>query len=352
MILETLIIVAIIIFLLLLIFLLIVKSNLLAEKLKMLKLRIYMMIGNEEEAKKIVLKIVEKYPKNYYAHKILGQLYEKEGNINIALDEYIRAIELKNDDFELHYKVASLLLEVGKREESIIMLQDLLKMKPDYLEATLLLGNVFYEDERFKEAVSIYMTGLRYNVTSYELYYNIAMAFTRLNDFPKAKEYYNRAAILNMYLFNGQYDLALIAMIQGELDEAQKHLQKALQQEDLEPMAYFYLAEIALLKDEDEKAINYINLALELDKKIETKIKQQPLFARIQEKIRIPNEPSRKINIVLTEKEIKINEYLEEMYNLVDSLNGGNNRIFDESTIELENEIDEIDNDLENEKER
>ncbi|MBR1654177.1 MAG: tetratricopeptide repeat protein, partial [Clostridia bacterium] len=162
-----------------------------------------------------------------------------------------------------------------------------------------------------------------------------------------AKEYYQRAAILNSYLYNGQYNLALIAMIQGELDEAERHLQKALQQEELEPIGYFYLAQIALVKGENDKALNYINLALELDKKLEKKILEQPLFIPIQDKIRIPNEPSRKINITLSKKELDTNKYLEEMYNLVDSLNGGKISSVEDGKQQVKEE-----NQLENEKER
>ena len=76
------------------------------------------------------------------------------------------------------------------------------------------------------------------------------------------KEYYEKAATLNSYLYNGQYNLALIAMIQGDLDEAENYFEQALQQEELEPVAYFYLAQIAILKGNKEKAITYLNLAL------------------------------------------------------------------------------------------
>ena len=40
-----------------------------------------------------------------------------------------------------------------KKDEAIIMLQDLLKIKPDYLQATQLLGDILYEEERFESHV-------------------------------------------------------------------------------------------------------------------------------------------------------------------------------------------------------
>ena len=347
---ERFIAVVIILLLLLLFIFFIIKNKVIKENLKLIKLKLLLTFGSNEKAKRYALKIVDKYPQNGEVHKLLGKLYEKEGNINVALDEYIRAVELNNSDYEMHYKVAELLQKNERNEDAIIMLQDLLKMKPDYLDASKLLGNILYEEERFKEAVSVYMYALRYNPADYDLYYNLGMTFTRLNDFQKAKEYYKRAAVINTYLFNGQYDLALIAMIQGELDEAQRHLMQALQEEDLEPIVYFYLAQIAIMKDEKQKAVDYLNLALELDNKIEDKIKNQPLFAPIQDRIRIPNEPSRKINIKLSQKEIETNHYLEEMLNLVDSLNGSNGGLNVEEENKIEIELEENEN--ENEKER
>lgn len=322
------------------------RINLL-EKIKILKLKTMLFFNKNEEARKYALKLADKYPRNYAIHKILGELYEKDGKINIALDEYIRAVELNEKDYKTQYKVAFLLEKSEKKDEAIIMLQDLLKMKPDYFEATRLLGNILYDEERFKEAVSVYMDALKYNPTRYELYYDLGMVFTRLNDFQKAKEYYEKAAQLNTYLYNGEYKLALIAMIQGELDEAKDYFISCLQSEDLEGMAYYYLAQISLIQGENDKALYYINIALELDKKLEEKIVKQPLFLPIQEKIKIPNEP-RKIKIKLSKKERKTNKYLEEMYNLVDSLNGGKSAIYDD-----ENQIEQDKNqELQNEKER
>ena len=142
MIFEPFIIIAIIIAILVLFIFLVVKSNYISEKLKILKLKILLFLKRNDEAKKYALKIVDKNANNVLAHRILAQIYEKDGNINLALDEYIRVAELNNKDYETHYKVAELLKENNKNDEAIIMLQDLLKMKPEYLEATKLLGDI------------------------------------------------------------------------------------------------------------------------------------------------------------------------------------------------------------------
>lgn len=347
MILEKILISLAIVIILVLIVLVVVFNKRISEKLKLLKLKTLIALHKDEEAKKYALKFVEKFPQSYMAHKLLAQLYEKEGNFNIALDEYIRVVDLNSTDLQMHYKVADLLYKTQKNEEAIIMLQDLLRMKPDYVDATKLLGNILYDEERFKEAISIYTEALKYNPTDYDLYYNMGMAFTRLNDFQKAKEFYEKAATLNTYLYNGQYNLALIAMIQGEFEEAEDYLNQALQEEDLEPVGYFYLGLIAMLKNQKDKAVAYLNIALELDKNLEEKISSQSIFKPIEDQLRIPNE-TRKIKITLSKKELINNKYLEDMYDLVDSLHGSKVSAEDE-----EKEINRFINyELENEKER
>lgn len=331
----------------------IIANKRIIEKIKILILKMLIAFHKDEEARKYALKSVDTYPKSFIAHKLLAEIYEKEGKLNIALDEYIRAADLNENELGIHYKVAELLNKTEKNDEAIIMLQDLLKIKPDYTEASKLLGNILYDEERFKESISVLYEALKYNPIDYDLYYSIGMAFTRLNDFQKAKEFYEKAATLNTYLYNGQYNLALIAMIQGELDEAEDYFEQALQQEDIESVAYFYLAQIAMLKGNKDKAITYLNIALELDKEdIENRIKEQPLFIEIQEKLVIPNE-SRKIKITLSKREQQNNKHLEEMFSLVDSLHGsavsGGGQINNqEQNIDMEN--NEQENNLEAEE--
>lgn len=331
---------------------LVISNKKILEKVKMRKLKALLYFHKDEEAKKYALKIVEMFPKNFEAHKLLAELYEKEGKFNIALDEYIRAADLDETNVEINYKVADMLNKNDKNDDAIMMLQDILRQKPDYLDASKLLGNILYDEERFKDAISVFYDALKYNPVDYDLYYYIGMAFTRLNDFQRAKEFYEKAATLNTYLYNGQYNLGLIALIQGDIDEAESYFEQALQSEEIEPVAYFYLAQIAMLKGNKDKAVTYLNIALELDKEdIEKRIKGQPLFIDIQEKLVIPNE-SRKIVITLTKREQETNKYLEEMYSIITSLHGSKISNEDGKDVdEPEEEQEQEQEELENEKE-
>ena len=133
------------------------------EMLNITLAKIALNAGNTEKAKDYLFKLINKYPESYIGHKTLALIYEKEEKYSVAVDEYIRAREINNKDLKLDYNIANLLNKDKRPKEAIIILQDLLKKKPEYYEATNLLGEILYLNEMYKEAINVYMNALRYN---------------------------------------------------------------------------------------------------------------------------------------------------------------------------------------------
>lgn len=276
-------------------------------------------------AKTFLIKLVSKYPDSYYGHKLLGEVYEKEGGMRKAIEEYVKAIDLNKKDYDTYYKIAHLLDELNQKEESTTMLQNLLKIKPDYYEASYLLGEILMEQEHFKEAINIYMEALKYNPNNYDLYYSLGMAYTRLNDFQNAKICYERAATLNTLLYQAQYNLAQIALIYDDLDEAEKYFNECLEDENLEAESYYHLARIAILKGNNDKAVNYLNLAIELKPILIKKADKEPLFLPIRKFIRIPDLAATGSEGGKKKRKLKVQEknatkHLEKTYELTRKL--------------------------------
>lgn len=282
----------------------------------------YVLFNKEESAKIYLLNLIEKYPNSYYGHKMLAKIYEKQKNISNAIDEYVRAIEINKKDYVSYYKIAKFLNELDRKDESIQMLQDLIKIKPDNLEATMLLGDILFNENRFKEAANIYYDSLKYNPGNYDIYYNLGMVCTMLNDFQKAKEYYETAANINSLIYSGKFSLAQIAMIYGNLEKAKMLFMECINSETLEPEGYFYLAQIAIIKGEKENAINYLNMAIELDSTICKKIEGELIFAPIIKMVRLKgiNENVYTEKLKLNKKEEKVKKHLEDTFNLVNKL--------------------------------
>lgn len=295
----------------------------LIQVLNVAKAKIYLKIGNNKKAKEQLINLVTRYPQNYIGHKMLADIYELEGGMRKAIDEYVQAIDINKKDYDSYYKVAELLNNLEKTDEASQMLFSLLNKKPDYYKATELLGDILLSKEMYKEAVNIYQDALKYNPLSFELNYNLGIAYTMLNDFQNAKICYERAADINSLLYNAKYSLAEIALINKELEEAEKYFMEALEEDELAADSYYELSKISIIKGNKEKAIQFANIAIDIDSsKVVPKIKKNPIFIPIIAKISIPfniEEPEEK-NSKLKEKEINAKEHLENMFEITRNL--------------------------------
>jgi len=280
--------------------------------------KFYYKAQKSEKAKETLKNILEKYPNSYLLHKQLAKIYEETGNIDIAVDEYIRAWEINKQDYDLPLKTAILLKDIARNEEAVIVLNDLLKRKPENYDASCLLGDILYEQENYKEAVNVYLQALNYNPDKYELYYNLGMAYTRLNDFQSAKEYYEKAAELNSLLYHAKYDLGQIALLYNELEEAEEYFNECINDDDLIDEAYYYLAYIYMLRGDREKAIQYLNIAVQENEEIYKKANKELVFKMIIGKIRKPTNTSN-YKKKLTLKEIETLKHLEKTCEIVGS---------------------------------
>ena len=267
--------------------------------------------GKQEQAKKMIMDFLNKNPNSYIAHKWLAEFYEKEGNYDAAISEYMRVTDIKRNDFVSTYKLCEVLNKNKQNQEAINLLEEILKQKPEYEKASNLLGEIFFEEEMYKEAISVYMSALRYNPGSYDLYYSLGMAYTMINDFQRAKEFYSKAAEINTLAYNAKLNLGQIALIYGDLDEAEQWFIQAGKQEDLEAGSYYYLSQIALLKGDEDKAKNYMNVAVQLDPKVYKQAQRDPVFTPIKEKINPPEEnKENEKNKTLSKKEKSVNRNL------------------------------------------
>ena len=287
------------------------------------KAQIYFKLGNNKKAKEALIAIVSKDPENYIGHKMLAGIYEIEGGMRKAIDEYVQAIDINKKDYDSYYKVAELLNGLDKSEEASEMLFNLLNKKPDYYKATELLGEILINKERYKDAVNVYQNALRYNPLSFELNYNLGIAYTMLNDFQNAKICYEKAAEINSLSYNSKYSLAEIAMIYKELEEAEKYFMQVLEDDELSVDSYFELAKIEIIRGDRDKAIQYANVAIDINaKKVVPKIKKDPLFIPVMAKLSMPfnlEEPEG-FETKLSDIEIKSKEHLEDMFEITRNL--------------------------------
>lgn len=310
---------------LVLIFLEYKKINL-TDKIYIFLAKCFLLIKDTKNAKKILIALIEKNDKCAEAHRILAEIYEQEGGIRKAIDEYVKVVDLDQNAYDSYFKIAVLLRELGNNQDSLEMLIKLVNKKPDYLEASIALSEMLCMSERYKEAISVMNEVAKYHPNNYDVYYSMGMIYTLLNDFSTAKTCYEKAAIINSLEHNSDYNIAMIELILGELEESEKYFTRCIDDEKLSPLAYYQLAKIYMLRGHKETAIQALNIAIELDKNMYKKAVEDRIFIPIKGYIDYPNmdedeeqieeETEKKV-----EKEEIVRKHLEDTYDLVGQLN-------------------------------
>ena len=311
-----------------------------SEMLYIFLARLFSIFNNNKKAKQLLMNLINKYPESYNGHRLLAQNYEKEGGMRKAIDEYVKAIDINKKDYDSYYKISELLVNLGKKDEAIQMLTNLIHNKPDYYNASKLLGGLLCEQENFKEAINVYMNALKYNdKESFEIYYNLGIAYTRLNDFQNAKNCYEKAAKINALNYKGYYNLGLISMLYDDLDEAEKYFIEGIKVEDTEPESCYQLARIYVIKGEKERAINYLDRAINLDSSFAEKAAKDTVFLSIERYIpKNINKIIRK-KVAMTKPELLVKKHLEDTYLLVGKISKNelkNMNIIKEKSIDIQ----------------
>ena len=148
------------------------------------------------------------------------------------------------------------------------------------------------------------------------------------------KEMYEKAAAINHRMYGANYNLGLIAFIQRDYDTAEKYFEKSLYGE-LEAMSYYQLAKIYVYKGEKDKAITFLNKAIELDPKLLQLANKEKTFKKIKEYITVSvkmddtvkvakadelEEFEARRSIILKQQEEIARKYLDDTLKLIEEM--------------------------------
>ena len=86
------------------------------------------------------------------AHATLGDEYRAAGALEEAIGQYRRALHLRPGFADIRLSLARALLERGHHEESAATLDDVLRIRPEWLDALLLRGLAAYLSGRLDDA--------------------------------------------------------------------------------------------------------------------------------------------------------------------------------------------------------
>jgi len=185
-------------------------------------------------------------------------------------------------------------------------------------------GDLLTEQGKFKEAANVYTQAIKHHKDKADLYYNLGIAYARINEFSLAKDCFTKTVEIDSSLYNAYYRLGQIALLYRDMDSAEQYFTQSLDGE-VEIKSYYQLAKIYMMKNNKNKAIIFLNKAIENSKYYYELVKEEPVFFPIKQLIIKPNEENFK-KVEETEREKQISEYLDNTYDLTRILNEKENK--------------------------
>lgn len=163
-------------------------------------------------------------------------------------------------DIDSKYQAALIMLAVGKNDQAIKYLDEVIDQSPDYVNAYRLLATAYENKNDDDQTLRSAQAGIAYNELDPVLYSKGASAAIRLNDFATAENLLQKGLkflpedidlllqLSNVYLQEGKYEENL-------------QLFKDVDEDDLDPQAHWNLALSYQALDQNEQAKSEFLLA-------------------------------------------------------------------------------------------
>jgi len=134
---------------------------------------------------------------NDVAYYNLGEYYFSQGRVDMALDCYSKAIELRPTYDDALNNLGVALAGKGKLNEAIARIRDAIHYNPDKADAYYNLGNIFVMQHKLGEAVSAYQEALQLKPAYPEAHNNLANVLVMQGHTDEAIRHYQETLRLN-----------------------------------------------------------------------------------------------------------------------------------------------------------
>ena len=216
-------------------------------------------------------------------HAFLGDAYHREGELDIAISEFKKSLDLDPVNLYGLNNLAATLAEQGNLKEGLIYAQKLARFQPDYTPGLITMGNILEETGKLDQAQIYYEQVLKRDSDSFENYLNLANILYRKGDLEDAIPHYKKVIILNPNLLEAHYNLGNIFGQLGQPIDAKKEFEQAIRCDEKQPMPHYGLGLIQLQTGNYLKAIEAFEQALSLNPKFE---QARHFLAQANEKMR------------------------------------------------------------------
>lgn len=186
-----------------------------------------------QEALSIANEVVTRFPQEYEAHLILGNLLTSFKIYEKAIEPYRKAIALAPMKTQAYNNIGVVYKELGMNQEALVAYQKALELNPKDSAAYNNLGNLRRNMGDLKGALEHLKYSIELNPDYADAYSNVGAVYKEAKDYESAIPYYQKALSLNPKHTNANFDMALMELTFGNYVKGWKQYEHRLNMSEL-----------------------------------------------------------------------------------------------------------------------
>jgi tetratricopeptide (TPR) repeat protein len=199
------------------------------------------------------------------AHYSLGTLFLRQGQLDAALTEFEKALQINPNNAEAEMNSGVALLQKGDLDGAINHTQKALQIDPDYFEAEYNLGNLLQQRGQPDEAIPHYRKALVSKPSYPEAHNSLGVALAQKGELDAAIAEFEEALRLKPDYPEAHSDLGNALASQHKFDQAIPQHLEALRLKPNSPQARYNLGYTLLQAGRRDEAIAQFGEALRLN---------------------------------------------------------------------------------------
>jgi len=167
-------------------------------------------------------------PNCWVGHNNLGIALLQKGQVDEAMAQFQKALEIKANYADAHNNLGSALLQKGQADEAMGHFQKALEIKPNYADAHYNLGIALLKKGRVDDAMAEYQKALELNPNYADAHNNLGSALLQKGQVTDAMVQFQRALEINPNNAEAHNNFGVALFKKGRVEEAMAQFQEAL----------------------------------------------------------------------------------------------------------------------------
>lgn len=187
----------------------------------------------------------------------LAEIYLKDGNTALAMQELVKAQKLNPDDPFIYNTFGMIYIEKENYALAAQSFEKALEMKPDYPEARNNLGSAYLGLEQWDKAIPIFKSligDILYTKPHFPLT-NLGWAYYNKGDYKTAESYLKEALEMQPDFARAQMHLGRVYLATGRLNQARKMFEHVAESNPKNPFVLYEMGKTYRLLGDYKNAI-------------------------------------------------------------------------------------------------